>query len=231
MLDGDYYAMNGTYLGSDGINDDKVYAVENSSYTSSFNTTIADGYMSGAGLSIIVSSSDGNNFIDKSGITDLTAETGVTHSEFQQIAAFANNETYDNNTIDKYRVANAIVNRKDDGHTFQQTIDKVRYNNDSQEDRMNNVQKLPGTATKTYVNFMNTNPTERNNNPAMKTSNAATANALNPNGINYTTSLDGKSTATQWRGANAGSTSNRFFTAFPPKPSNQITNFKHDTIH
>lgn len=32
MAYGDYYAMNGTYLGSDGIDDDKLYAVQNDGY-------------------------------------------------------------------------------------------------------------------------------------------------------------------------------------------------------
>ncbi|MDR2004459.1 MAG: hypothetical protein LBQ74_15645, partial [Prevotella sp.] len=212
MAYGDYYAMNGTYLGTDGMDDDILYAVQNDNYQTD-----------DAGNTVI---------FDETQITNVTEETGVTHSEFQQLAAFAYNETYDNNTTDKFRVANAIVNRQEEaGGTLQKSIDKLRYNNDSHEARMGNIQNLPGTATKAYAKFMNTTLGGRNNNAAMKNSNAAALNAVSSTGIDYTTSLDGK-TATQWRGARtgSGSTSNRFFTGYPVSTSNQITKFKYNNV-
>jgi hypothetical protein len=186
MAYGDYYAMDGTYLGTDGIDDDILYAVQNNNYQTD-----------DAGNTVIV---------DETQIINVTEETGVKHSEFQQLAAFAYNETYDNNTIDKYRVANAIVNRQEEA--------------------------LPGTATKAYAKFINTILGGRNNNAAMKNSNAAALNAISPTGIDYTTSFDGSSTATQWRGARAGSgsTSNRFFTGYPVSTSNQITKFRYNNV-
>jgi len=218
MLDGDIYNLNGVYIGNDGKDDNKVYLLhttddrEFTEVQSIIHTTVA-------------------TILDNPYITDLTEETGVTHSEFQQLAAFAYNETYDNNTIDKYRVANTVVNRQEEaGGTLQKTIDGLRYNNDSHEARMDNVQKLSGTATNAYAKFMNTSLGERNNNTAMKNSNAAALNAVSPKGVDYTTSLDGKSTATQWRGAKAGSTSNRFFTGYPVSTSNQITKFKYNEL-
>ena len=154
-----------------------------------------------------------------------------THSEFQQLAAFAYNETYSGSThvVDKLRVANTIVNRKQ--KTLQEKIDNFRYNNDTEYDRMHNITSVPTTGTAQYAVFMNTPLEDRNKSDDMKAANAAAINALITGGIDYTKGLDGK-IATQERGVGKGTTGlhNRFFTDFPTKKSNQILDFKNTTV-
>jgi len=207
MTPGDYYNREGDYLGSDGIDDQKVYAADDVS-------TDKDGKVISATNSELLP---------------------VTITEFHEVAAFAYNETFTEpiHDMDKYRVADAIVNRKaDEGYTtMQKTLDNVRYGGDSNSDRMKNVEKIVGTATKQYAKYMNATDNQRENNPAMKTSTAAAINALSKTGIDYTVSKDGKSKAIEWRGAKKGKgSSNRFFSKYPPSSKTQIKDFKTNEI-
>jgi len=114
---------------------------------------------------------------------------------------------------------------------MQKTLDNVRYGGDSNSDRMKNVEKIVGTATKQYAKYMNATDNQRENNPAMKTSTAAAINALSKTGIDYTVSKDGKSKAIEWRGAKKGKgSSNRFFSKYPPSSKTQIKDFKTNEI-
>ncbi len=225
MTPGELYNSNGTHIGNDGVDDDAVYVVQTTDDTQLTQEQSKD-------------LTDACNFLESNNHpVDAIQRLDVTHTEFQEVAAFAYNETYDKpaNNIDKYRVANGIVNRNEAANgkeTMQQTVDKVRYIGDSHDDRMKNVQNLSGTATKKYAEYMSTSVDDRNNNDAMRTSNAAAVNALKTGGTDYTQSADGNSKAVEWRGAKAGSgsTNNRFFIAYPPSSKNQITNFKHNEI-
>ena len=66
---GDYYKMDGTYLGSDGVDDDKVYAVDNDAVVVSTNK---DGWTT--------------NIFDKNKVTDITEKYGITYSDFKDLA-------------------------------------------------------------------------------------------------------------------------------------------------
>jgi RHS repeat-associated protein len=141
---GDYYKKDGSYLGSDGINDNKLYAVENNGVKSSS------------------TDKDGNtvNMIDKKQITDVTAETGITHSDFLKLAAVVYGETdqQSKSKEEKFGIASASVNNyiarskdpKDKGATFSQVLNKISnatfdgneryglYNSLSKHDRSQN---------------------------------------------------------------------------------------------
>jgi hypothetical protein len=194
MLEGDYYKTDGTYLGSDGKKDDKVYAVLKGGIKST--TTNTDGSTTFA--------------VKESHIVDLQ----VTHTEFLQVAAFAYNETFDKDKAGKFGVANSIVNdSKKRGISVQNAVDHIRFRGDSQEERMSEESRnpdanrmVPGTKNIPYSNiktcpyqdFINSADSERQDNPAMKTSISATVNAFClPMGGNFKDYSNG---ATNWGG-------------------------------
>ncbi len=204
MVPGDYFNREGDYLGSDGIDDKKVYAADDV-------TTDKNGRVTGASNSELLP---------------------VSIMEFHEVAAFAFNETFTEpeHDIDRFRVANAIVNRKanEGDKTMQKALDQVRYGGDSNDARMGNVEKIKGTATKQYAKYMNASEDQREGNHAMKTATAAAVNALSKNGTDYTVSKDGTKKATEWRGAKG--TNNRFFFKYPASKKTQINEFKTNEI-
>ncbi|WP_326993791.1 DUF6443 domain-containing protein [Chitinophaga sp. 212800010-3] len=125
MVPGDYYKMDGSYIGTDGKNDNKVYAV-------------ADGGIkltSPAGGGVIMS------VIDMNKVTDITATTGVDKSTFVEMAAW----TYNENTSDpdaqkaSLGMLNNRINAKDEYYGFD--------NINSMRDALNtNYKQSAGTA-------------------------------------------------------------------------------------
>ncbi len=140
----------------------------------------------------------------------------LTHIEFEQTAAFAFNETYKGNTIDKYRIANTIVNHfyfyKKLYSTFQKSMDHIRGGDDSHEKRLTGDPTNAGpNATPNYAKYFSKTEEERNSDNEMKNSNAAALNAFNSEGVDYTTSTDGANHATNWAGKRAGSRDNTYY--------------------
>ncbi len=140
-------------------------------------------------------------------------DRNLTHLEFQQVAAYAYNETYSGQTEDKYRVANTIVNS--DGFyknaTFQETLDRQAGNNDTHDKRLKNIRDIAGTNSKAYASYFETDVQTRNSNNDMTESNAAAINAFRKDGVDYTLSADGKHRATNWLGKKGNSLVNRCF--------------------
>ncbi len=162
----------------------------------------------------------------------------IRHIEFEQTAAYAYNETYPNNKLDKFRVANTIVNSFYFYHNlskgdFQKALNIQRYvKGDSHNDRLNNISKISGTETKNYRKYFDKTEIERNTDKAMIDANAAALNALRKNGIDYTESIDGKK-ATNWLGENKTSNkNNRFYWRKNPHTAklNRIMKFKNPKI-
>jgi RHS repeat-associated protein len=87
---GDYWDKSGKYLGTDGENDGKIYAVETNGYRTD---------------------KDGTSHMAKSKITEIK---GVTLEEFIDIAAIAHGES-SGNREETFAFANAIVNNMADG--------------------------------------------------------------------------------------------------------------------
>ncbi|WP_343672472.1 DUF6443 domain-containing protein [Chitinophaga sp.] len=85
MIAGDYYGTDGAYIGSDNIDDKKIYVV-------------ADG-----GVKFSSAAGDGMTMsvLDKSKVTDLTAQTGVNKDVFLQMAGWAYNENVANGDAQK----------------------------------------------------------------------------------------------------------------------------------
>lgn len=132
---GDYYAKDGTYLGTDGKEDHRVYAVEN------------DGYR-------IVPKGEGTSEIRiaKAKVTDLTETAGITHEEFLQFSANVYNESSGMIQEEKDKVASAMMNRKDNDRykekSFEYMLDRIMFNNDSHEKKMTETDRKPGNLEK-----------------------------------------------------------------------------------
>jgi len=124
---GDYYSRDGTHLGNDGKDDNKVYTVEGNfnqsggSSMNNYNVVPGDARgpihvqprSNGQSSSVVqvseASRSGGNLYnihqIPSSSITELP----INHSTFLQIAASIHNE--DRGEIVKMAIGNAIINR------------------------------------------------------------------------------------------------------------------------
>ncbi|MFV0420286.1 MAG: DUF6443 domain-containing protein [Dysgonomonas sp.] len=194
MYYGDYYAMDGAYLFEDGINDNKVYALKNNTYR--------------------FYQEDGRSMIKYaiSGVIDLTEKYGITHSEFQQIAARIYNETGDLSEKDQKQLASAIKNRKDQpdlgSETWQKTVDRTAHWTDTHERRMSSERRNPpigaiepGTNNvlisnikeEKYQDYINLSPSKINSISGMKSSTAAAIYI-------FTGGKDLVNGAYQWRG-------------------------------
>jgi RHS repeat-associated protein len=109
MLDGDYYLTDGTHLGNDGIDDHKVYAVDNSK---------TDYKPATVGNSTVVATAD---------ITELK---GVTNETLLAFAATIHAES-SGSKAESYAIGNTIMNFLDEGGSPQlKTLeDVVEYDN------------------------------------------------------------------------------------------------------
>jgi hypothetical protein len=161
---GDYYKKDGTYLGNDGIDDDKVYTVENNAVRTTTNTK---------GVTI--------NLMLKSAITDITSTTGVTHTDFLKLAAvtYAESSEKGNYREEKFGIASASVNNFE-ARGGKQTLGKV----------LSEISNATFDGNDRYEAFNNSTKIGRSSNDDMKTSSAAAINALT-GGIDYSNGATG----------------------------------------
>jgi RHS repeat-associated protein len=202
---GDIYNLNGTHVGNDGRNDNKVFIKLNND----------DHQLSQAEAKSEIDDLCSNSqmctgFKDLVNVTDVPG--GVNHHEFQQIGAFAFNETYqtdiESNRNAKFAVASTIINDAEARSIpIQTSLDHTRFKGDSHAERMSagsasppSDKMVPGTnisysnvKTGSYQSFYNASSSQRNANIAMKTSMAAAVNAV-LNGKDYSNG------ATNWGG-------------------------------
>ena len=192
---GDYYSSSGKHIGNDGIKDDKVYVTDQKTIDSNTSNK----------------TTDWNSVKASNNTTDLTEKTGIKHSEFLQMSAVIYNETFGSGLTPKEQLACAISNRLGKAglgsETWQKTIDRLAYWNDSQDQRMSEERRNPtaGATTpngkvllsnireKNYQNYFNASSVERNADPQMKMSTEASIYRLNGG-------ADLVNGAYQWRG-------------------------------
>jgi RHS repeat-associated protein len=204
MVPGDIYNLNGTHIGSDGKDDNRVF----------ISATRNDKQLTQEEASEQINKTDAINTLNVSCQTAPLMTTDVTHEEFKQVAAFAFNETFQANTEankqGKFAVASAITNdAKARDITVQQSLDHTRFRGDSHQERMSKEsanpsadKTVPGMPSVKYSNvktpayqaYYNASPETRNENPAMKTATAAAVNAVS-GGTDYSKG------ATNWGGA------------------------------
>jgi RHS repeat-associated protein len=187
MLFGDIYNMNGTHIGTDGKDDNRVFV----------STTTDDKQLTQTKASELINQTDAINTLNVSCQTAPLIALSVGHDEFKQLAAFAFNETYQTNTEEnrkgKFAVASAIVNDAEAREIgLQKALDHARFGGDSHQERMSaesanppSGKKVPNTSieysnvkTGAYQEFYNSTPEARNANSAMKTATSAAVNAL-----------------------------------------------------
>ncbi|EKT3958482.1 RHS repeat-associated core domain-containing protein [Flavobacterium psychrophilum] len=192
---GDYYSSSGKHIGNDGIKDDKVYVTDQKTIESNTSNK----------------TTDWNSVKASNNTTDLTEKTGIKHSEFLQMSAVIYNETFGSGLTPKEQLASAISNRLGKAgfgsETWQKSIDRLAYWNDSQDQRMSEERRNPteGATTpngkvllsnireKNYQNYFNASSVERNADPQMKMSTEASIYRLNGG-------KDLVNGAYQWRG-------------------------------
>jgi len=163
---GDIYNLNGTHVGSDGVDDKKVYVKKNKD-----DTHLTKEQSSAA---------------EKSGSVE---EIKVTETQFEQFAGNVYNEApgYGQKLSDK--TASAMANRaKRYKGDLTKMMDNLMFNGDSHEKKMTELFRTtdnkgiyPGhkfritnVATNNYRAFMNTTPDDRNAVPDFKTAVKAT---------------------------------------------------------
>jgi hypothetical protein len=153
---GDYYNKDGSYIGSDGEDDGKVYYAEKD-YIQNASTLNKD---------------DLKYLKNILGFKELE----VNHSTFQQIAAFAYNE--ESNFQAQLGVTSVMKNRKS-SWSYTPTFEKVLSTaagssvGESHEDRLKNDEYF-----ERYTTFSNTSLENRNNNSVMKNANLAALRML-----------------------------------------------------
>jgi hypothetical protein len=192
---GDFYDEEGKHIGSDGIKDNRVYITDQKTVDS--NTTNKK--------------TNWNAVKESESTTDLTKTKNIKHSEFLQIAAVIYNETFGSEITPKKQLASAISNRLDKkglgSETWQKTIDRLAYWEDSHDQRMSEARRNPGKGDltpngkveltnireKNYQNYFNASSIERNADPQMKMSTQATIYKFNGG-------KDIVNGAYQWRG-------------------------------
>lgn len=173
---GEYYNTDGKHLGSDDIDDKKVYIT---------NQQVIDN-------SKQEGKTDWESVQGNKATTDLTKETGIKHEEFVQLAATAYNESLGNKDGMK-AVASAVINQKEEnGTSFQKTLDRIMFRKDSHAQKMSPERanppkdaKIPGTnfplknvTTKHYQAYYKASSQERNANTPMTSATGAAVNAL-----------------------------------------------------
>ncbi|MGE7774242.1 DUF6443 domain-containing protein [Chitinophaga sp. NPDC101104] len=176
---GDYYKKDGTYLGNDGKNDNKVYVVENDGVISS---TTKKGLTT--------------RLIAKSKITDITTAEGINHEQFVQFAANVFNEASGMEQDEKNKVASAMLNRKSnvryEDKDWTYMLDRIMFNNDTHAKKMEETDRKPGNKTKygkndftnqdvsaeKYREYYSTSKFSRSTNTLMKEATSATATLL-----------------------------------------------------
>jgi RHS repeat-associated protein len=130
---GDFYKEDGTYLGNDGKNDDKVFVVKNDGVKSS--TTDENGYVT--------------NTFKVNAVTDL----GVSHTEFIALAAVINLESSGGKN-ESYAIGNVMMNFIADGGSTQlKTLADITLHD-------NNF--VQGATQENYTNFTKLNPHSQN---------------------------------------------------------------------
>lgn len=206
-VEGDLYNNNGVHIGNDGIDDDKVYVKDTDNNNQlSQEETLAETQQ--AGIMVIPEP-----------VTDLTGETGITHTEFEQFGANVYNEAPYESSAERDRVASAINNRKEtssQGGTWERTLDKIMFNKDNHDSKMSPQRakpkkgaKISGTnikaknvKTDNYQDYHNATPEQRNNNTGMRDATRATISGLR--------GPDKANGANSWRGRGQGR-GNKFF--------------------
>ncbi|PLK44202.1 hypothetical protein C0V77_10395 [Emticicia sp. TH156] len=199
---GDIYNQNGTHIGNDGIQDNRVYVLNTTSEQQlSQNTSEA-----------LTTMHDFVGFA-RSGITDgagLT-ELNMTHEEFIRYSATVYNEASGMPNIEKDKVASAMENRKDDPKysekSYTALTDKIMFNSDSHNKKMSETDRKPGNTSSygnhsftnqdvsasKYREFYNSSIEQRNANSEMKASSEAVINQ-------QTNRQDLVNGANSWRG-------------------------------
>jgi len=135
---GDYYAMNGEYLGSDGKVDKQVYIV---------NTSTSMGLEYSQDELIKLGESAGTDGF----VTNLTETTGLTHDQFLKFAALAANEN--NNSEAKFAQANTMFNRYS-SERFNENFQKA-FNSFSGSETKDLHKKLMKKEDGNYAQFYN----------------------------------------------------------------------------
>ena len=180
-IEGDIYNLKGKHIGNDGINDNKVY-VKRTTDNSQLSTDEAKQHTDIANEAPCVSNT-----------INLTATTGITHEEFQLLAATAYGESgTSNNYKEIYGIASAIINNN-----------VARGENSSLSKTIFSIANAASDGNARYGAFSNTSLEDRGKNAGMRKANAGAINAL-MGGFDYS------NRATGWDGNDLPFNSHRF---------------------
>ena len=177
---GDLYNSNGTHIGNDGEDDNRVYVVKTTNdkqlnqEQSKNAVAIADLELYGQSISPV-------------------HQLGVTHSEFQKLggAVYAESSEKINSQEEKNGIASASVNNNE-----------ARGVNASLGKTLDEISNATFDGNARYAAYTASTPEQRNANPQMNSSNAAAVNAL-------TGGKDYSSGATGWDGRDLKTNSHR----------------------
>ncbi len=180
-LDGDYYNFDGTYLGSDGKNDNLVYVVNSIDPTTASN---------GLSSSELLNIRDGNHL----GSTDLVATLlPVNHSTFEKLAGVSYGESSTQNLMEEmYGIASATVN-----------YNNAKGKNANLSNTINQIANAASDGNERFTAYSEVGAKNRNSSSGMKIANAAAINAL-------TGGHDYSNGATGWDGNDLPNNSHRF---------------------
>jgi RHS repeat-associated protein len=180
MLDGDYYGRNGEYLGNDGIDDKKVYVLNENFQANTENKNINWGGE--------LSESASKQLKENSALLSMNS------TEFDRVAANVYNESSGMPQSEKNKVASAMENRAEDyGGNIIKMTDKLMFNSDSHDKKMTETDRKSGNtsdypptnkndftfqdvSTTKYRDFSSTSKVDRNSNSEMKGAVNATTN-------------------------------------------------------
>jgi RHS repeat-associated protein len=206
-------------------------------YYSPDGTFLKWGQISGANAPVVLILNAGNIWEPEEQEQLYIGGLPLSNFQLEQTAAFAYNETNDEEVLDRYRVANAIVN----GYYFyvknnpyqknkslQTRLDQLRERGDSHEKRMANITGGKEIATEAYAVFMNMDMLARNEQPRTKSAAAAAINAFRKEGIDYTNTFAGRR-AVDWLGL-GGPTNTFFWRETPHEPHFRMGGFIHIDI-
>lgn len=179
--DGDIYNLNGVHIGNDGNVDNKVY-LKRTTDNSQLSTEESKQHTDIANEAPCVSNT-----------VNLTETTGITHEEFQLLAATAYGESgTSNNYKEIYGIASAIINNNE-----------ARGENSSLSKTILSIAYAASDGNARYGAYSNTSIEGRGKNAGMRKANAGAINAL-IGGIDFSNG------ATGWDGNDLPFNSHRF---------------------
>lgn len=190
---GDIYNLNGTHIGNDGNDDNKVYVYKSNAdnqLTQQQSEALTEYSQAAESLAGICGNPDQIGPVQ---------QLNVGHDEFLKLAAVANGESSEtaHSNDEKSAIASASVNN------YNAEQKDPRSGNPSLSQVLNKIANATHDGNERYGDYLNSNPEQRNNNSDMKASTAAAVNAL-------TGGKDLSNGATGWDGRDLKTNSHRF---------------------